>query len=151
MGSWLRNIEWRLTLAVVGTSSIGGMGANSMPIWLGAVIDGLAIDNQLGGVLGSIELIAGALGSLWVVPRTGTLSMRRLALFGAVVGGVGYILSAGAESYLQLALTRFAVGVFCGLVSAAGSAAIYLLRGFGKDLERGAYARAELQRVPLPL
>jgi predicted MFS family arabinose efflux permease len=124
MNRSLRNIEWRLTLAVVGTASIGGMGANSMPIWLGAVIDGLAIDNQLGGLLGSIELIAGALGSLWVVPRTGSMSMRRLAVWGAAAAGMGYVLSGVSGGYLPLALTRFAVGAFCGLVSAAGSAAI---------------------------
>ena len=116
-------VELGLMLGVLAAYGIGLSSANTMPILLGALMDGLALDFQSGGFLGTLELVAGALGSLVLAPRAASLPRRRLALIGGALAVSGYFLSAAAGSYGSIAAVRIATGVCCGVVLAAGNAA----------------------------
>lgn len=116
-------VELGLMLGVFAAYGIGLSGANTMPILLGALMDGLALDSQSAGFLGTLELVAGALGSLVLAPRAATAPRRRLALGGGALAVGGYFLSAAAGGYGSVALVRVATGVCCGVVLAAGNAA----------------------------
>jgi MFS family permease len=110
-------------LGVLAAYGIGLSGANTMPLLLGALMDALALDSQSGGFLGTLELVAGALGSLVLAPRAATVPRRRLALVGGALAVSGYFLSAAVSGYTAIALVRVATGVCCGVVLAAGNAA----------------------------
>lgn len=115
--------ELGLMLGVLAAYGIGLSGANTMPILLGALMDALELDSQSAGFLGTLELVAGALGSLVLAPRAATVPRRRLALVGGVLAVAGYFLSAAVGGYASIALVRIATGVCCGVVLAAGNAA----------------------------
>jgi MFS family permease len=110
-------------LGVLAAYGIGLSGANTMPILLGALMDALALDSQSGGFLGTLELVAGAIGSLLLAPRAATVPRRRLALIGGALAVSGYFLSAAVSGYASIAFVRVATGVCCGVVLAAGNAA----------------------------
>jgi len=115
--------ELALVIGVLAATGVGASGANLMPILLGAVTDALALDPRAAGLLGTLELVAGALGSLVIAPRAAAVSRRRLAIGGGLLAAIGYLLSAAAGSYASLALVRVATGAVCGLALAAGNAA----------------------------
>jgi predicted MFS family arabinose efflux permease len=110
-------------LGVLAATGVGASGANMMPILLGAVTDAWALDPGAAGLLGTLELVAGALGSLAIAPRAAAVSRRRLALGAGALAATGYLLSAAAGGYASLAFVRVATGVCCGLALAAGNAA----------------------------
>jgi MFS family permease len=110
-------------LGVLAAYGIGLSGANTMPFLLGALMDALALDPQSAGLLGTLELVAGALGSLVLAPRAATVPRRRLALVGGALAVSGYFLSGAVGGYASVAFVRVATGVCCGVVLAAGNAA----------------------------
>ena len=85
-----------LLLAVVATTGIGLLGANTLPLLLGSVMDRLAIGESRGGLMGTVELGALALVSLLVAPRVGRLRRSSLALLGGGLVVVGYAAAARA-------------------------------------------------------
>jgi predicted MFS family arabinose efflux permease len=109
--------------AVMAATGVGYLSANMMPMWLGSVMDGLAIGPEQAGRLGSAELLAGAAASLFVAPLVGRIPRRRLALTACGLVGVGYLLSAFTGTYLPLVLLRAATGLCCGVLLAVGNAA----------------------------
>jgi MFS family permease len=109
--------------AVTVATGIGFLGANVMPMWLGALMESLALDLEQAGRIGSAELLAGAVACLFIAPLAGRISRRRLAMIACACAAAGYALSALAGSYATLTLIRMATGFFCGIVLAAGNAA----------------------------
>jgi predicted MFS family arabinose efflux permease len=109
--------------AVTVATGIGYLGANVMPMWLGALMDSMALGPEQAGRMGGAELLSGAVAALLVAPMAGRISRRRLATIACACAAAGYALSALAGSYAMLALIRMATGFFCGIVLAAGNAA----------------------------
>ncbi|MFQ5477392.1 MAG: MFS transporter [Candidatus Binatia bacterium] len=114
----------RLLVAIVATSSIAFVGTNVMPVLLGSLMDGLHLDAARAGALGSAELIAVALGSFALSSKIATVSRRAVALSGACVVALGYLLSALATGYGLLLASRILVGAGAGTALAASNATV---------------------------
>ena len=102
---------------------LGVLSANSIPVMLGALIDGLAMNEAEVGLLGTVELLAVALGALAATPLAGKVSNRRLALFGCLLAITAQFLSAAAGSLYLLAGLRVIAGAGLGLAYAAAAMA----------------------------
>jgi predicted MFS family arabinose efflux permease len=113
----------RLLPAVVIATSVGLLGSSTMPLMIGAVMDGLGVGAGRAGLIGSIELGAVAVVSLAIAPRVGRLPRRALAWVGAGVVAIGCLLSATAGSLAFLLGARLLSGLGSGAASAAGNAA----------------------------
>jgi len=109
--------------AVTVATGIGYLGANVMPMWLGALMDSLSLGPEQAGRVGSAELLAGAVACLFIAPLAGRISRRRLAMIACACAAAGYALSTLASTYATLTSIRMATGFFCGIVLAAGNAA----------------------------
>jgi predicted MFS family arabinose efflux permease len=103
---------------------IGVLGVDTMPLMIGALMDDLSWSEARVGLLGSAELIAGALVSILVAHRMGRISRRALALAGAALVIAGYLISAAVAGYAALTAARLVVGLGSGAILAAGNAAI---------------------------
>jgi len=123
LGSSDRDPRGLLLGAVVATG-IGVLGADTMPLLVGALMDDLSLSEARAGLLGSAELAAGALVSILVAHRIGRISRRTLALAGAALVIAGYLISAAVEGYAALTAARLGVGLGSGAILAAGNAAI---------------------------
>lgn len=102
---------------------LGVLSANSIPVMIGALVDGLAITEAEVGVLGTVELLAVALAALAAAPLAGKVSNRRLAVFGCLLAITAQFLSAAADSLYLLAGLRFIAGAGLGLAYAAAAMA----------------------------
>ena len=114
--------DWRLTLGVLAAISLGYLGANTMPLWLGPVIDGFGLGSQQAGLLGSAELFAAALALIVVAPLVAGIPRRRLAFAAGTLVLLGYWLSAEVETYAGLVGVRVLTGFCAGIVLATGNA-----------------------------
>ena len=74
-----RTLVW----AVLGTTGVGLLGSNTMPVLVGGLVDGLGLDTTAVGLLASLELLGVAVGGLLVVPFVARVSRRRMALLGS--------------------------------------------------------------------
>ncbi len=113
----------KLLFAVVGASAIGLAGTNALPLLLGALSEGLGLEPDAAGVVGSVELACVALASLSASTRVHRLSRRRLALVGGVLAVLGHLSSAFADQYAMLLAARALAGIGEGLALAAANAA----------------------------
>lgn len=112
-----------LLVAVLAATGIGLLGSNTMPILVGALIDGLGMDEGGVGLFASLELGGVALGSLGVAALAARISRRRAGLLGGAIAALGYAAAAAAPSAAPLAAARFVAGLGCGVAMAAGNAA----------------------------
>lgn len=112
-----------LLLPVLATSGIGLLGSNTMPLFVGALLAGLSLDQAEVGLLASLELAGVAAGSLSVAPLATRASRRRLALAGIALAAVGFAGAALSPSLVWFGLARLVAGLGCGVVLAAGYAA----------------------------
>lgn len=102
---------------------LGVLSANSIPVMIGALIDGLSVTEAEVGLLGTVELLAVALGALAAAPMAGKVSNRRLAVFGCLLAITAQFLSAAAGSLYLLAGLRVIAGAGLGLAYAAAAMA----------------------------
>jgi predicted MFS family arabinose efflux permease len=118
-----RGGEWRLLVAVVAATGVGNSGTSPLPVMLGAVTDALGLDERQAGLLGSVEVLAAAVGSMIVTLWAARISRRRLAIVATLLATGCYGLSALVDGYGEMLAARLATGLCCGLVLAAGNAA----------------------------
>ena len=102
---------------------LGVLSANSIPVMIGALMDGLAVNEAEVGLLGTVELLAVALGALAAAPMAGKVSNRRLAVFGCLFAITAQFLSAAAGGLYLLAGLRVIAGAGLGLAYAAAAMA----------------------------
>jgi predicted MFS family arabinose efflux permease len=118
-----RGGEWGLLVAVIAATGVGNSGTSPLPVMLGALIDALGLDERQAGLLGSVEVLAAAVGSMMLAPWAARIPHRRLAIAATLLATGGYVLSALADGYGEVLAARLATGFFCGLVLATGNAA----------------------------
>ena len=94
MTAGTQRIPVKLLLGIGFGMFLGVLSANSIPVMIGALIDGLAMTEAEVGVLGTVELLAVALGALAATPMAGKVSNRRLAVFGCLLAITAQFLSA---------------------------------------------------------
>jgi predicted MFS family arabinose efflux permease len=116
--------ELKLLLGAVAAYAVGYLGANLMPFFVTALLDGTRLDEQAVGLLGSIELTALAIGSVVLAPWVTRLSRRKLAITGAAIAGCGFAASANAETFAAMAAGRLVIGIGAGIAIAAANAAL---------------------------
>ena len=102
---------------------LGVLSANSMPVMIGALLDGLAINEAEAGVLGTVELFAVAIAALAAAPLAGKVTNRRLAVFGCLLAITAQFLSAAVDSLYLLVGLRIIAGAGLGLAYAAAAIA----------------------------
>lgn len=95
-------IPVKLLLAIGFGMFLGVLSANSIPVMIGALIDGLAITEAEVGVLGTIELFAVAIAALAAAPLVGKVSNSRLAVLGCLIAVMAQFLSAAVDSLTPL-------------------------------------------------
>ena len=135
-GRRLRGDPKGLLIAAVAASSAGLLGTNTLPLIVGALIDGLGLEPARAGALGSAELGAVALASLALAPRMAQLSRRTLALAGVLGVTVGYLASSFAGGFGSLLAARLVAGLGAGAALAAVNATLA-----GSDDPDALYAR----------
>lgn len=112
----------RALAALAAAALIGSAGNLTLPLWLGAVVEGLGAAERDAALVGSAELGCLAAASLLVAPRVERLSRRALVLAGALLLSLGHAAAALAPSLVTLAAARSVAGLGAGLVMAAANA-----------------------------
>ena len=116
-------IRIKLLLGIGFGMFLGVLSANSIPVMIGALLDGLAMNEAEVGLLGTVELLAVALAALAATPLAGRVSNGRLAVFGCLLAITAQFLSAAADSLYLLAGLRVIAGAGLGLAYAAAAMA----------------------------
>ena len=93
-----QRIPIKLLLGIGFGMFLGVLSANSIPVIIGALLDGLAITEAEVGVLGTVELLAVAIAALAATPLAGKVSNSRLAVFGCLLAVAAQFLSAAVDS-----------------------------------------------------
>ncbi len=113
-----------LYLAYGAATTLALLGSYTLPVIVGAVMDGLGFDARRAGLIGAAEVSAMAVASLLVAPLVGSMSVRRVALVCvAVIATVNLLSMIPADFYTLLGL-RLIVGVAAGTLYATVVAAI---------------------------
>jgi predicted MFS family arabinose efflux permease len=100
------------------------LGFNTLPLLVGAVIDGLGLDARQAGLLGSVEIGAMAAASLLLAPRVGAIPRRRVAIASAAVVIGAHVLSAIPADFALLLSLRLLAGLGEGCIYAIANAVI---------------------------
>jgi len=116
--------EWiRLYAAVSAGGVYGFVSPLVAPVLVGPLIEVFAIDEATIGILVGLELAGLAVASTAVAARAARLSLRRVAVAGALLACLGQLGSIGANALTLFGVTRFIVGLGEGAVVAAAFAA----------------------------
>ncbi len=115
-----RTLLWAAAGAVI----VGLLGFNTLPLLVGAVMDGLGFDERQAGLLGSMEIGAMAAASLFLAPRVDVLSQRGVALVSVAVVAGAHLLSAFADGFALLMGMRLVAGIGEGCIYATANAVI---------------------------
>jgi predicted MFS family arabinose efflux permease len=113
----------RALAAMAGASLAAGAGNLTLPLWLGASVEGLGASERAVALVASAELGCLALASLVAAPRLARASRRTLALAGLLTLALGNAGAALAGSIAALALARALAGLGAGVAMAAVNAA----------------------------
>jgi predicted MFS family arabinose efflux permease len=113
-----------LVVATIAASVLSLLGLNTMPLWIGPLIDAFAMGEEAAGLLGSVETGAMFLASVGVAGAMARWSRSRTALVGVALAVAGQAFSATTDIYGELVIGRFVAGAGEGLLMAAGSAAV---------------------------
>lgn len=112
-----------LLIAGVAAAGVALIGSNTVPLVVGAMIDGLGVGPQAAGLLAGVEIGGVAVGALLLAPLMATRSRRAVALCGAAIV-LGAELASVRAPYPALLLPRALAGFGQGLVLAALNAAL---------------------------
>jgi predicted MFS family arabinose efflux permease len=112
----------RALAAMAGASLAAGASNLTLPLWVGATVEGLGASERAVALVASIELGCLALASLVAAPRLARASRRALALAGLLVLALGNAGAALAASLATLVLARALAGVGAGVAMAAVNA-----------------------------
>ena len=118
-----QRIPIKLLLGIGFGMFLGVLSANSIPVMIGSLLDGLAITEAEVGVLGTVELLAVAIAALAAAPLARKVSNSRLAVFGCLLAVAAQFLSAAVDSLYLLAGMRAIAGAGLGLAYAAAAMA----------------------------
>lgn len=108
----------KVILAVMLGSCVAYSGVMSMPLWIGAVTDGLGLNPSIPGYMGSVQLIVAAASSFWVSRNLDLWSARKFALIGMLLLILANMLSAFSSGILLLFIARGLSGMAEGMLLA---------------------------------
>lgn len=110
--------------ALVTGATLGNLGANLMPVLLPGVTGGFHVSNTAAGVVATLQLLATALATLAVAPRTDRPGRTQVATIGLIVTVAGFSLAFAASDLMMLAVGNVIAGAGLGVGYAAAMAAI---------------------------
>ncbi len=113
-----------LIVGILAGLAVGFAAQGSLPILIGAVIEGLDVAEAGAGLLASAEIGTIALASLLLAPRIHRVPRRRLALFGSLVAVMGHLLAVFSTSFDALIFARVIAGLGEGVVLAVANATL---------------------------
>jgi predicted MFS family arabinose efflux permease len=113
-----------LLVCVVAAAGAGLLGFDTLPVVLGAIVDGLGLDAGGAGKIASLELGGMAVAALVLAPRVSGVSLRGLALVAAGIAAAAHAISMLVEGFAALAVLRAIAGLAEGALVAAGNALI---------------------------
>ena len=113
-----------LLWAGVAAITVALLGGNALPLLVGAVVEGMGLDESQASFMGGVEIGAMALSTLLLAPWMATLSRRVLALGGALAVASAFGVSVLASGFEALTVLRGVAGVGEGCVLAAFNAAV---------------------------
>ena len=120
----LNKVSYYKFVIAIGIGSLFGViSANASPFQIGLLIDELGFSQQSTGALVTIELFSVALTSIIISPFMSRLSIRKVAIIGAVVAIGGQIVSVFIVQYVPLVAVRVVAACGLGLTYAAANAA----------------------------
>ncbi|MBW2716360.1 MAG: MFS transporter [Deltaproteobacteria bacterium] len=114
-------------LAISAYAAIWGTGFLSylvMPYLIGSVADGMGLEVDQAGLIGSAELLVVALSAFIVSARVRVLPRRKVAMLGGVIAIAGHSLSILTNSIEALIACRVLAGVGAGMALAIGNACL---------------------------
>jgi predicted MFS family arabinose efflux permease len=112
----------RALAAMAGVSLAAGAANLTLPLWLGATVEGLGASERAVALVASGELGCLALAALVAAPRLGRVSRRALAVAGLAGVALGNAGAALAPSLAVLAAARALAGLGAGVAMAAMNA-----------------------------
>ena len=115
---------WRFIVAAVGVLAISALGAETLPVLVGAMMDGLGLDAVRVGRIASVEMGAQALAALGLAPRIDRLDRRRLIVAAGCVAVLAHLGSARASSETEILALRGLAGLAEGTALAVVNAAL---------------------------
>ena len=104
--------------------NIGFASQSYIALTIGVYIEGYSMPLQQAGLFGSAELIAMAISALFSVRLEKKVSLTSLAIIGAMLAGLGNVLTAFQQSVPHILLLRIMTGVGAGIVAATVNASI---------------------------
>jgi len=113
-----------MIVAVVLGSCVAYSGVFAMPLWVGVVTDTLKVSPSVPGYMGTVQLGAAALSSLWISRNLGKYSPRHFAAFGMVLLIIANGLSTISDTVAMLFIMRGLSGVAEGILLANLNAVI---------------------------
>lgn len=117
------DVDSRPALAAMAAAFLVGSAGNlTLPLWLGAAVEGLGADERAVALVGSAELACLAAASLVIAPRAGRTNRRSLAVAGALLVCLGHGVAALAPSLAVLLVARMLAGAGAGAAVASANA-----------------------------
>ncbi len=104
------------TAAMMIGSSSGYLGLTVLPLWAGAVVVDYGVSVQAVGLIGSLQLAAAAIASLWASKAIASYDLKGMAVFAAVIIVIANILCIATESLVILCIGRAFSGLGEGLL-----------------------------------
>jgi len=114
-------------LAISAYAAIWGTGFLSylvMPYLIGSVADGMGLEVDQAGLIGSVELLIVALSAFVVSAKVRVLPRRKVAMIGGLIAIIGHSLSLLTNSIEALIACRVLAGVGAGMSLAIGNACL---------------------------
>lgn len=118
------NPDIRHSLEALAGFFIGNLTIFSSPLYIGALMDGLGVDESRAGLVCSLEIGAVAISCVLFSGWLGKLPLRRIAVVGVCLAATGNLLSLSQDTPGYLTLLRIFCGVGSGMCLAACSAVI---------------------------
>jgi MFS family permease len=116
--------QWIGLYAAVSAGGVYGFSSPfAAPVLVGPLIEVFGIDERTIGILVGLELAGIAATSTAVAARAARLSLRRVAVAGALLTCLGQLGSIGADALIPFGLSRIIVGLGEGAVVSAAFAA----------------------------
>lgn len=97
----------------------GSIGVYFVPVQIGALIDGLSLNESTAGLMGAVEIACMSLTAIVISPRLIHWSKSRTATVGVILAATAQALTSLIDVTLLLFLLRLLTGIGCGCVFAS--------------------------------
>ena len=116
--------DLRFSLKALAGFLIGNLTIFSLPLYIGALMDGLGADESQAGLVCSLEIGAVAVSCVLFSGWLDKLPLRRLGVAGVCLAATGNLLSLSQDALVYLSVLRIFCGIGSGMCLAACSAII---------------------------